>query len=359
MAVGSTATEQRSELAAQRRTVDFDTYDVTVDELMRRMAQHRIDIAPVYQRKFRWDRARQSRLIESIFLGIPVPPLFMATNRSVDLPDQWEVVDGLQRLLTLAAFVGDREVLEAAGLNEEKDRLTLTSMEKIFAFDGCTFSDLPEDIRSSFVDRPVRVVVLNDKSDLEVRFDLFERLNTGGIQLSTQEIRESVYRGPFMDLLSELSGSDEFRVVVKLATNRWRDGTSEDYVLRFFAFLESYRKFTHLVEPFLNGFAEEAHKNPQIDSRRSTFYRTFDLLAKCFPEGLTGKTGITPVNLFEGVAVGCALAFRIKEQLAVQVNPDWIRSGELREFITAATNSRPKVRGRIEFCRDRFLEPDA
>ena len=72
--------QQRQQLAEQRRKVDFDTYDVTVDELIRRVERGRIDIAPIYQRQFRWDFTRQSRLVESILLGIPVPPLFMATN---------------------------------------------------------------------------------------------------------------------------------------------------------------------------------------------------------------------------------------------------------------------------------------
>jgi len=354
MAIESTANEQRTELAAQRRSVDFDTYDVTVDELLRRLSRRRIDIAPVYQRKFRWDRARQSQLIESIFLGIPIPPLFMATNRREDLQNQWEVVDGLQRLLTLAAFAGDEEVFDAAGLDLKDDRLTLFGLEKIPSFDGLAFTDLPEDIRTSFEDRPVRVVVLNDKSDLQVRFDLFERLNTGGIALTAQEIRESVYRGPFMDLLDKLANSEEFRTVVKLAPPRWKDGTPQDYVLRFFAFAEEYRSFKHLVQNFLNEFVQGAHADPQIDRRNVVFRRTFAVLARSFPEGLVGKTGQTPVNLFEGVSVGAALALRLKPELTSPVNPDWIRSDELREYISAATNSRPKVVGRVEFAEIGF-----
>src|SRR5664279_5228048 len=88
---------QRQQLAEQRRKVDFDTYDVTVDELVRRVERRKIEIAPIYQRQFRWNDERQSRLIESLMLGIPVPPLFMATNLAPDQQSQWEIVDGLQR----------------------------------------------------------------------------------------------------------------------------------------------------------------------------------------------------------------------------------------------------------------------
>lgn len=221
---------QRKQLADQRRKVDFDTYDVTVEELVRRVEKNRIEIAPVYQRQFRWDPTRQSRLLESLMLGIPVPPLFMATNLMPDQKNQWEVVDGLQRLLTLVNFIGGVEARDAARL-KDTPLLRLTKLEKLSALDGMTFRELPEDIRTSLEDRPVKVIVLNDKSDLQVRFDLFERLNTGGVALTDQEVRECVYRGPFMDMLSALARDEKFKKVVHLPQANWKDGTPEDYLL--------------------------------------------------------------------------------------------------------------------------------
>jgi hypothetical protein len=244
------ASERREQLAKERRRVDFDTYDVTVDELIRRVAGGRIDIAPAYQRQFRWDEQRQSALVESVLLGIPVPPLFMATNQSPGVQTQWEVVDGLQRLLTLVNFAGDEEARIASGMREI---LRFKEMDKLTTFENCRFSDLPEDIQSALLDRPMRVVVLNDKSDLQVRYDLFERLNTGGIRLTPHEIRECVYRGEFMTLLSELAESDEFRTVVHLPKQRWKDGTPQDYVLRFFAFAEQSRLSQFCVGGELSG----------------------------------------------------------------------------------------------------------
>ena len=163
MAVDSTPNEQRAELATQRRRVHFDTYDVTVDELLRRLARRRIDIAPVYQRRFRWDRERQSRLIESIFLGIPIPPLFMATNRERGSPESVGSCRRAATVATLAAFAGDSEVFEASNLDER-------GRSAYSRFDGedsklrrITFADLSEDVRTAFEDRPVGVGVLNDK----------------------------------------------------------------------------------------------------------------------------------------------------------------------------------------------------
>lgn len=218
---------QRTQLQQQRRKVDFDSYDITVDELVRRVARGRIEIAPAYQRQFRWDANRQSRLIESIMLGIPVPPLFMATNTDVEEGTSWEVVDGLQRLLTLTNFLGDSETREAARLYGKP--LSLVGLEILPSLDRQTAAELPVDLRTGLEDRPIKVIVLNDKSDLQVRFDLFERLNTGGVRLTDHEVRESVFMGEFVDLLTEISGTEHFKTVVRLPRARQIDGTPQDY----------------------------------------------------------------------------------------------------------------------------------
>lgn len=346
-------TERRDQLARERRRVDFDTYDVTVDELIRRVSRNRIDIAPAYQRQFRWDEPRQSALVESVLLGIPVPPLFMATNQEADVSNTWEVVDGLQRLLTLVNFAGDQDTRRACSLPDAS--LQLEDLEKLTTFNRARFDTLPEDIQSALQDRPLKVVVLNDKSDLQVRYDLFERLNTGGIRLTAHEIRECVYRGEFLNLLTELAANEHFLTVVKLPKAKWKDGTPQDFVLRFFAFLERYEQFEHLVDEFLRNFVADASKDPQIARRRAVFERTFKYLAECFPDGVKTRKGATPVNLFEGLSAGAALALEQRSDLEPPADLSWIASDELRKMTTGATNSRPRVRGRIEFCRNRFL----
>lgn len=346
--------DQRAQLREQRRKVDFDTYDITVDELVRRVRLGRIEIAPAYQRQFRWDAQRQSRLIESMLLGIPVPPLFMATNVEADAGTSWEVVDGLQRLLSLVNFLGDDETREVARLSDHP-KLRLSGLDILHSIEDQVASDLPADLRDGLGDRPVKVIVLNDKSDLQVRFDLFERLNTGGIRLTNQEVRESVFMGEFIDLLSELSNTDDFKTVVLLPEGRKRDGTPQDYVLRFFAFLERYREFEHSVNNFLNGFCRDAALDPRLGERREVFHSTFRFLAKSFPSGLKSRLGTTPVNLFEGVAVGAALALGERPELEVSSDLRWVESDELKRLTTGATNSRARVTGRIELSRDAFL----
>ena len=339
-----------AQLDNQRRKVDFDTYDITVQQLVTMVEQSVIDVAPVYQRQFRWDDERRSALIESIFLGVPVPSLFMASNRD----GTWELVDGVQRLSTLVQFAGTSDARNKLALH---DPLVIRDAEKLSALNGLTFADLPQSVRLQFNTRPIKVITLSDKSDTEVRFDLFERLNTGGVALTNQEIRSCVHRGPFNEFLEKLAReTKEFREVVRLSKGEESDGTREEYVLRFFAFLDRYKMFDHSVIDFLNGYMRDASRNFDYSSNEDLFRRTFRELAIAFPGGIARrKKRRTPTNLYEGVAVGAGLALKIQARLCIDGTAEWISSRELRRLTTGATNSRKMVVGRVEYCRDRFL----
>lgn len=100
-----------------------------------------------------------------------------------------------------------------------------------------TFNDLPSTLKLNFLLKPLKITTLSDKSDMNVRFDLFERLNTGGIKLTDQEIRSCIFRGPFNDFLRELAENKNFLSVAKLPSGKENDGTREELVLRFFCFL--------------------------------------------------------------------------------------------------------------------------
>ena len=337
------------QLGTQRRMVDFDTFDIQLQELLRMLESGQITIAPAYQRQFRWDAERCAHLIESLVLGIPIPNLFMATNED----NTWEVVDGVQRLSAIVKFAGSDELRKELNLGKA---LQLEGLQKMNIFNGFPFTSLPQTIQQHIRTRPLKVVTLNDKSDKVVRFDLFERLNTGGVSLSSQEIRDCVYQGPFAEMLDELASAGEFRTVVKLTSRQIKDGTIEECVLRFFAFLERYKKFEHSVTDFLNDYMRDASEHFE-QAREREFRRAFSELSKCFPDGIRrpGRKGNTPLNLFEGVSVGAALALRKHDALETANLQQWLGSDELRRYTTGATNNRRAVNGRIEFCRDRFL----
>ncbi len=229
------------QLEQERRTVSFDSYDIAVRQLLEMVTENAIDIAPEYQRKFVWDIQRQSEFIESVFLGIPIPSLFMATNKD----SSWEVVDGVQRISTLIHFCSSEEIRYK--ILKSREALTLTGLEKLTEFNAKGFLELPRSVQLAFSTRPIRVTTLNDRSDLAVRFDLFERLNSGGVKVTTAGNSNCVYRGAFNERLKILSQHNAFRQVVKLSADDETNGTYEELVLRFFAFLDRYQQFGHSV----------------------------------------------------------------------------------------------------------------
>ncbi len=337
------------QLDREKRAVSYDMYDMTVRQLVDMVGGGEIDIAPDYQRHFVWDSDRESELVESIYLGIPVPSLYMAANSD----GTWEVIDGVQRLSTLSHFCGDAKLLEIIG---RKTALELTSLKKLTNLNEMTFEELPKALQLNFQLRPVRVTTLNDKSDFGVRYDLFERLNTGGVKLHAQEIRNCVFRGEFRNLLKELSLNEDFLKIVKLSYNEQKAALYEECVLRFFAFIEEYESFDHSVVDFLNDYMISKSKKGPDSKLIALFKSTMEEIAAEVPGGIArGQRSITPLNLFEAVAVGAALALRSKKRLKPGRLKSLMDSDGLKRFTTAATNSRKMVVGRIEYVRDGLL----
>ncbi|HEY6917519.1 MAG TPA: DUF262 domain-containing protein, partial [Allosphingosinicella sp.] len=290
-----------------------------------------------------------SELIESVFLGIPVPSLYMATNSDAT----WEVVDGVQRLSTLIHFCGNDDARSSVG---RPAPLRLSGLKKLDTFNGATFDDLPKTVQLGFTLRPLRITALNDKSDSYVRYDLFERLNTGGVKLHAQEIRNCVISGYFSDIIKDLSRSEDFRAIVTLPNNETREATYQEMVLRFFAFFDNYLGFEHDVEDFLTDYMQTHSRSGPSDAALAHFEPTMMQLRARLPTGISrNNRRTTPINLYEGVAVGTALAMMTGQQLNWGCFPDIVGSDELKRFTTAATNSRPMVRGRIETVRDALL----
>ena len=342
--------ELQTKLDEQRRKVDVDHFDVTVRELVRMAAEGELERAPAYQRKFRWTDGDESRLIESLFLGLPVPSLFVAANAN----GTWEVVDGLQRLSSLIHFVADPVVLLSTVSKTEP--LRLCELKKVPDLNGLTYGDLPGPLRLAFNKRALRVTALSDKSDLHARFDLFERLNTGGIALTPQEVRACIFRGPFNDLLRDLAEEETFRRLVKLQKVRQEDGTREEIVLKFFAYLHARDQFKGAVTEFLNNYMEQASNSFDSESGKQLFRNVVQHLHT----GLSGpfvRAGYsnTPVTQLEAVMV--ALGDLIRDgQTPTPPKPGWLNDPELVRASTGGTNTASMLRDRIKRARELWTE---
>jgi hypothetical protein len=305
---------------------------------------------PDYQRDIIWEENRQSKFIESIFLGLPIPYIFVADLRPKQEEDEddlgrLEIVDGTQRIRTLDRF-----------LNNE---LKLSELEKLKNLNNFKFSDLPLARQRRFNRASIRMIVLTEKADEETRRDMFERINTGSVQLNDMEKRRGISPGPFVDLLEELAKTPKFIKLCPISEPLVRKREPEEFVLRFFAYLNNYQNFERQVNVFLNEYLEQ-HNNDKIprDAMRDEFHSMLDFVEKYFPHGFSKSKGNvkTPRIRFEAISVGVALALRKKSDLETKSITKWLDSPEFKEYTTSdASNSRPKVIKRIEYVRDQLL----
>jgi hypothetical protein len=333
--------EQLAELDAARQKVDVDAYNIIVRELIGMTERGELHRAPEYQRKFRWNQETESRLIESLLLGLPVPNIFVATNED----GSWEVVDGLQRISTLLHFTTSEEpLLKELGKTES---LRLTGLRTLTTFNDLTFAELPPAIRMAFTKRGLGITALSDKSDPETRYATFERLNRGSVQLSPQEIRACIYEGSLNALLKELADTPDFHSFVKLQEKEESDATREELVLKFFAYLNDRDNFKGGVDTFLSAYMQKYRATFDVEEGRREFLVTVDALRNVSPVPfLRSNTNVTPKIELEAAMIATADLLRAGKQLRV-TNPDWVDDPTLIEASTGATNTRKKLRERV------------
>ena len=222
--------EAKSDLRArwEARQADLISHsvDFSVDTVVALVERGDLDLDPEFERRDRWEPARRSRLIESFLLNIPVPPVFLGESDY----GQYVVIDGRHRISALVDFVNDKYVL--------------TGLDILFEANGKKFSDLDMAMRRVLMSRTtVRAVILDRLSDPDMKFEVFARLNTGGVPLNSQELRNAVYQGPFNRLTVELSELPAFREILMRGGGAaygtmWRQMKDVELVLRFFSLTE-------------------------------------------------------------------------------------------------------------------------
>lgn len=204
--------------------------DMSLETIAAMVEVNAIDVQPQYQRRERWSAEAQSALIESFLLNIPVPPVYLAEEDF----GNYSVIDGKQRLTTIKRFM--------------REEFPLTRLERFQDLQGMRFSELPVDLRNALRIRPyVRVVTLLKQSDPELKYEVFTRLNSGGMPLQPQEVRNAMFRGPFNDLLIRLSEHPFLRQQLKirnLKEDAYLSMSDVEYVLRFFTMAHSWRNFS-------------------------------------------------------------------------------------------------------------------
>jgi hypothetical protein len=303
------------EIQRARTHIASDGYEMSVGEVMSLYREREIVINPAFQRLFRWDASRKTRFIESLLLGIPIPPIFVYQNES----GVWELIDGLQRLSTIFEFVGV--------LRQDDDRIasapTLDGTRFLPSLAGKKWEPSSPDQDDGIghanqlqIKRArIRVEILKSESDPKAKFELFQRLNTGGAVLSEQEVRNCVavmLNKEFFDWIVKCSMDDGFRVTIDQTDNALKKQSAVELALRFFVFRNvPYRPGLDVHEYLDEAMIQMAtDASIDMDAEGQVFLDTFRLLhdamgGKAFKrwDG-TGFRGKFLMSVFEVVAIG-------------------------------------------------------
>lgn len=306
------------EINKKAKEIQTDQYPISIGEIMNIYQSGELDIHPKYQRYFRWNKLQKSKFIESILLGIPIPPIFVAQRKD----GIWDVVDGLQRLSTIFEFVG---ILN----DDEGNRLprsSLTATDYLPSLkDKCWESgevdySLPDSIKIDFKRKKLNFVIVRKESDEEVKFDIFQRLNTLGSQLSNQEIRNCLLimiDPSFHDWLRNLANYDPFLKSIVLSEQRLSQQFDMELVLRFFVYknvnISEISKSTDVDELLTNQmrlFSKD--ENFIRNNEENIFQTTFKIIAKVYETKAFKKyfsdedrfKGQFLISAFEVIAIG-------------------------------------------------------
>jgi uncharacterized protein with ParB-like and HNH nuclease domain len=193
------------EVSPDKRSVYTESADPEIDSLHNKFKRGKLVVQPDFQRQFVWDSKRASRLLESALLGIPIPIIYISEE-----PDNREyVIDGQQRLTSFFSFLD--------GSLPDKSEFKLTGLKVFRELNGKRYGELSDPLQDAIRYFKLRTVTFKRESDSNLKFEIFERLNTGSISLNDQELRNCIYRGPFNNLLKEMSEEPDFTNLLGLA----------------------------------------------------------------------------------------------------------------------------------------------
>lgn len=350
---------------ARERTVKTQTVEYDLETLAKRIDRKSIKLDPDYQRRHRWSRETSSRLIESLILNIPIPVVFISQDVDVDVEinedsSRYTVIDGQQRLTAIHDFL--------------RNRFPLEGLETLSELNGCYYKSLPSFLVRRLEERTVRCMRIDSTVDAQIKFDIFERLNTGSVKLEAQELRNATARGPFNELIKELAQAPYFRSLIQVDSHRPEESPKvqkmedAELVLRFFALSHGrYRGLRKGFKEFLT--ASQVEFNDVPSATLLNWKNEFEIYMKFLHEKVgaaafakwrlsnNGEKRMSSFNaaVFDAVAIGLAEVYTPAE---IQANGEAIalKVGQIRTLfgdadffasVSGSVNDPTKVTYRI------------
>lgn len=325
----------------EKRRLNTETYDFTVSTLVDYLNNKHI-IIPEFQRGYVWNRSQASRLIESLIINCPIPVIFLSQN----LDETLSVIDGNQRLNSIKLYIADDYELRG-----------LTAYPEI---EGYKFSELDPRLQRHIQNRTVRCIVILKDTHPQIKFDVFERLNTGSVKLNSHELRHGIHSGPFMELLEKLGNNKLFRELTLNKTDKRMK--SDELALRFLSLSDDWRNYTKPLVSFLNNFSEvnrntNKNKLTELENEFTSTLNKVNLALDKFSfktYEATLKNAKFNAALFDAQMVSFyelnPSDDKIKELVTnnfIQKNQSFIESEEFNKYISSGTTDKNSVINRI------------
>lgn len=351
------------EIKENQKQFDFDIREYPIQVIVMKFdptVQDPEIFIPDYQREFVWKEKQKSIFIESLLIGLPIPYIFVADVEIDENPyteGNVEVIDGAQRIQTIYAYLNNK--------------LKLKGMERLKSLEDTYFKDLSAARQKRFNRTTIRMIELKN-IDEDGRRLMFDRLNSGGTKLTDMEKWIGTKNSDFIDFIRELSKFPLFLEMTPMAPSKEKRRERTEYVLRFFAYCDRYLEFgkrsdgttDNSVLGFLDDYINDMDKifTPDIkNDLEKKFKDMLHFVKNNFDNGFRKSRNSKSVSRirFEAMSVGSSLALIIDPELSSK-NTLW--AYEDKEFLTMirsdASNSRPKVKNRIEFVKNKLLDKD-
>ncbi|MBH3472182.1 DUF262 domain-containing protein [Pseudomonas putida] len=225
--------------------------DVSFNEILDMYENEELIISPEYQRLFRWSEGNQSRFIESLLLELPIPPIFVIERDD----NVYELIDGLQRISSYLHFRG-----ALRSESESRENFKLIDCDVVKELNGFSYDELPSALKIKLKRNFIRLEVIRKESDQRLRYYMFKRLNTGGENLSEQELRNCTIRllsPEFNDFIIKLSNSAYYQTCIEpISIDKKNEKYDQELILRFFAFKNDIEHYSHDIGDFLTEYME-------------------------------------------------------------------------------------------------------
>jgi uncharacterized protein with ParB-like and HNH nuclease domain len=297
--------------------IDVKTRNPSIYSIMQRLQHQEIDLMPDFQRQAGlWDITKKSRFIESLLLRIPLPVFYVASDKD----DYWIVIDGLQRLYTLNGFISVSD-------EKKEEKFALQGLEFLKDFENKKFAQLPRGMQRRILETEPVFHIIQPSTPKNVTRTIFQRINTGGLYLSAQEIRNALYQGQSSQLLKELANSKAFKNATNNSVSDERM-MAREFVLRYLAFTltpaEKYK--IQSLDQFLSDAMEKLNQvsSAWLNQQKSSFKKAMETANQIFDKQAFRKQydkaeRTYPINkaLFETWAV--ELSQCNNEQIAVLI----------------------------------------